>query len=338
MRQNPATWSKKVESNATLEQMSRSLFPALLALSLSAFAQDPKAFLGRWDFTVTPATGNPYPQWMELLEKDGQITGRVQPRGGGWRNIVSAKFDGPKLILNLGAANSKAPVFYWELSTTGKDQLSGLEKRGDATGPSLAGVRAPKLDRPMPKAWGPPQPLFNGKDLTGWEPIGNVANNKWKAINGELVNDNPEIPGQRNSGAANLKTTGKYQDFKLHIEVLCPEHGNSGIYLRGRYEIQVGTEGGAVPEKEMGAVYSHYAPPKDAPLNLGQWTSFDITLVGRHVTVYRDGKLYHQNVEIPGPTGGALDSHEAEPGPFFLQGDHHGVMKYRNITVSLPKK
>lgn len=318
--------------------MSRQFFVALLALSLSALAQDPKPFLGRWDFTVTPATGNPYPQWMELLEKDGQITGRVQPRGGGWRNIQGAKFDGGKLILALGAANAKAPALSWELTSTGKDKISGVEKRGDAQGPSLAGVRAPKLDRPMPKAWGAPQPIFNGKDLTGWEPIGNVANNKWKAVDGELVNDNPEIPGQRNSGAANIKTTGKYQDFKLHIEVLCPDHGNSGIYLRGRYEVQVGTEGGAVPEKEMGAVYSHYAPPKDAALNLGKWTSFDITFVGRRVTVVRDGKVYHDNVEIPGPTGGALDSNEAEPGPFFLQGDHHGIIKYRNITVSLPKK
>jgi hypothetical protein len=312
--------------------------PVILLSFSSALAQDPKAFLGRWDFTATPATGSPYPQWMELLEKNGQIIGRVQPRGGGWRNIEGAKFEGDKLILNLGAPNAKMPTFYWELSSAGQDKITGVEKRGVGQGPTLAGVRAPKLDRPMPKAWGPPQPIFNGKDLSGWEPIGNVANNKWKAVDGELVNDNPEIPGQRNSGAANLKTTGKYQDFKLHIEVLCPDQGNSGIYLRGRYEIQVGTEGGKVPEKEMGAVYSHYAPPKDVPLNLGKWTSFDITFVGRHVTVLRDGKVYHDNVEIPGPTGGALDSHESEPGPFFLQGDHHGIIKYRNITVSLPKK
>ena len=182
------------------------------------------------------------------------------------------------------------------------------------------GVRAPKLDRPMPKKWTKPRPLFNGKDLTGWEPIGNVDNNKWVARDGELVNDNPEVHGQRGPGAANLKTTEKFQDFKLHIEVDCPEHGNSGIYLRGRYEIQVGTEGGSQPSHEMGAVYSHYPPPEGAELGLGKWTAFDITLVGRHVTVVRDGKMYHDNVEIPGPTGGALDSNEAEPGPFLPAG------------------
>jgi hypothetical protein len=189
----------------------------------------------------------------------------------------------------------------------------------------------------MPKAWSEPRALFNGNDLTGWEPIGNVNNNRWVARDGELVNDNPPTPGHRGPGAANLKSTEKFQDFKLHIEVNCPEGGNSGIYLRGRYEVQVGTEGGKRPTHEMGAIYSHYPPPPEAELGLGKWTSFDITLVGRRVTVLRDGKMYHDNVEIPGPTGGALDSNEGEPGPFFLQGDHHGVIRYRNITVSVPK-
>lgn len=310
----------------------KSLLLLLATLPGLALAQDPKTFLGRWDFTVTPATGKPYPQWMELVEKDGQIQGRVQPRGGGWRRILSAKADSGKMVIALTAA------LRWELTSPGPDQITGIEKRGDADGPKLAGVRAPKLDRPMPKSWAKAEPIFNGKDLTGWEPIGNVANNKWVARDGELVNDNPEVPGVRNPGAANLKTIPKFQDFKLHIEVNCPPTGNSGIYLRGRYEIQIGTEGGKLPDHEMGAVYSHYPPPAGAELGLGKWTAFDITFVGRHVTVLRDGNMYHDHVEIPGPTGGALDSNESEPGPFFLQGDHHGVIRYRNITVALPRK
>jgi hypothetical protein len=316
--------------------MIRVLIVALSAVAI-ACAQDTKAFLGRWDIAVTPASGNPYPQWMELEQQDGKIVGRVQPRGGGWRKILGATVDSGKLTIAVSAATERGPAVNWEMATSGKDKLTGVEKRGDAAGPTLVAVRAPELNRPMPKAWSAPQPIFNGKDLTGWEPIGNVKNNKWIARDGELVNDNPEVPGVRNPGAANLKTTAKFQDFKLHIEVNCPETGNSGIYLRGRYEIQVGTEGGKLPDHEMGAVYSHYPPPAGAELGLGKWTSFDITLVGRRVTVLRDGKMYHDNVEIPGPTGGALDSNEAEPGPFFLQGDHHGVIRYRNITVSIPK-
>jgi hypothetical protein len=157
------------------------------------------------------------------------------------------------------------------------------------------------------------------------------------ARDGELVNDNPVVEGQRGPGAANIKTTQKWQDFKAHFEVNCPEHGNSGFYLRGRYEIQIGTEGGLIPSHEMGAVYSHFAPAGNIGNKLGEWTTFDVTFVGRYLTVLRDGIKIHDNVEIPGPTGGALDSNESEPGPFFLQGDHQGVIRYRNITISVPK-
>ncbi|QHS53414.1 DUF1080 domain-containing protein [Edaphobacter sp. 12200R-103] len=315
------------------------LFAPILAVALvsTVAAQDAKKFLGRWDMTVTPATGQPYPQWMELTESAGKIEGKVQPRGGAWHAITGASVEAGKLVVDLGPERSGSEVT-WVLTEPGSGKLTGVEKHGDTDGPTLAGVKAPLLDRPMPKEWTKPRALFDGKDLKGWEPIGNVENNKWVARDGELVNDNPEVPGQKNHGAANIKTTEKFQDFKLHIEVNCPEGGNSGIYLRGRYELQVGTEGGKLPSHEMGAIYSWYPPPAGAKNDLGKWTSYDVTLVGRHVTVLRDGKMYHDNVELPGPTGGALDSNEAEPGPFYLQGDHHGVIRYRNITISVPKK
>ena len=310
--------------------------PIILAVLAATASAQKSPFAGRWDLTLTPQTGNPYPQWMEITEKGGKLEGRFQPRGGAWLPLVAAKVDGGHLILTLNEATATRPATTWDL-TAADDKLTGVEKRGETAGPSIAGVRAPELKRPMPKAWTTPVAIFNGKDLTGWEPIGNVNNNKWVARNGELVNDNPVVEGQRGPGAANIKTTQKWQDFKLHIEVNCPEHGNSGIYLRGRYEIQVGTEGGSQPTHEMGAVYSYYPAGGHLGLKLGEWTAFDITFVGRHVTVIRDGVKIHDNVEIPGPTGGALDSNEGEPGPFFLQGDHQGVIRYRNITVSVPK-
>jgi hypothetical protein len=319
---------------------SKILLASLLAAAAvsTVSAQDSKPFLGRWDLTVTPASGKSYAQWIELKENGGKLEGRVQPRGGAWHPIAGAHMQSDKLIVDLGDSGT-GPAMSWELSAPASGKLNGIEKRGDAAdGLTIAGAKAPSLDRPMPKQWTKPRPLFDGKDLNGWEPIGNVENNKWIARNGELVNDNPETPGRRGPGAANIKTTEKFQDFKLHIEVNCPEGGNSGIYLRGRYELQVGTEGGKLPTHEMGAIYSHYPPPEGSELGLGKWTTFDVTLVGRHVTVLRDGKMYHDNVEIPGPTGGALDSDEAAPGPFFLQGDHHGVIAYRNITISVPKQ
>jgi Domain of Unknown Function (DUF1080) len=331
--------------NVTLKHVKMKILSASIlatALASTVAAQDTKAFLGRWDMTVTPATGKPYPQWMELTDNGGKIEGRVQPRGGAWHPIAGAHMQSGKLIVDFGQAgpgSGASPAISWELKSPSAGKLTGTEKRGDdADGIMLAGVKAPALDRPMPKEWTKPRPLFDGKDLAGWEPIGNVDNNKWVARNGELVNDNPEVPGQTTHGAANIMTTEKFQDFKLHIEVNCPEGGNSGIYLRGRYELQVGTEGGKLPSHEMGAIYSWYPPPAGSENGLGRWTTYDVILVGRHVTVLRDGKMYHDNVEIPGPTGGALDSNEAEPGPFYLQGDHHGVIAYRNITISVPKK
>jgi len=317
-----------------------SLFVSLCvsAFAPAALAQDAKAFLGRWDLTTTPATGNPFPQFLELTDNGGKLGGRVQPRGGGWHEITDAHMAGDKLVVVVSDARATTPVT-WELTAPNGGKFTAVEKRGDAAdGVTVAGAKAPTLDRPMPKKWSKPRPLFDGKDLNGWEPIGAVDNNKWVARDGELVNDNPEVPGQKIKPAANIKTTAKFQDFKLHIEVNCPEGGNSGIYLRGRYELQVGTEGGKLPSHEMGAIYSYYPPPAGSELGLGKWTTYDVTLVGRHVTVLRDGKVYHDNVEIPGPTGGALDSNEAEPGSFYLQGDHHGVIQYRNITISEPVK
>lgn len=314
------------------------LFASILATALAStlVAQVPSKFLGRWDMTVTPVTGTPYPQWMELTDHNGKIEGRLQPRGGAWHPIVGAHMQSGKLIVDVGPAGAGSEL-NWQLTSPSAGKITGVEKRGDTTGPMLAGVKAPLLDRPMPKHWTKPRPLFDGKDLKGWEPVENLDNNKWVARNGELINYNPEVPGEPMRPAANIRTVEKFQDFKLHIEVNCPEGGNSGIYLRGRYELQVGTEGGKIPSHEMGAIYSWYPPPAGAKNDLGRWTTFDVTLVGRHVTVLRDGRMYHDNVELPGPTGGALDSNEALPGPFYLQGDHHGVIQYRNITISVPQ-
>ena len=305
----------------------------LLALGLPAFAQSGKAFLGRWDLALTNSRGS-WPQWMELVQKGDALDGRIQPRGGAVRPIVAAKMEGDHLLITVSAAG-RGPEVDWDLTVAG-DKISGVQKQGDNSDTKIAGVRAPELKRPMPKSWTAPEALFNGKDLTGWEPNSNAANNHWAAKDGELVNE------QR---GANLRTTRTFQDFKLHVEVNCPntlpdgktQLCNSGIYLRGRDEIQVGSEGGKEPTHEMGALYGFIAPAVDMPLGAGEWQTYDITLVGRDLTVVRNGKTIHNHVQIPGITGGALDSNEAEPGPIFFQGDHDPGMRYRNITISLPK-
>ena len=129
-------------------------------------------------------------------------------------------------------------------------------------------------------------------------------------------------------------TEAKFQDFQLHVEVMVPEGSNSGIYLRGRYEVQVQDDHGKEPHaRGMGGIYGQVTPVENAALPAGEWQSFDITLVGRTVTVVLNGKTIIDGQEIPGITGGALDSREAEPGPIFLQGDH-GRILYRNLVLT----
>ena len=296
------------------------LTAALLTIGLAQNSKNP--FLGRWDITVTTSRDT-YPDWMEVSEKDGRLAALVQPRSGGARPASEVKLDGNRLMVTMGGGRGAATV--WELTANG-DSLSGAAKRGDTEQGKIAAVRAPVLNRPMPKAWSDPEPIFNGKDLTGWEPIGNAANH-WVAKDGELINL---------EHGANLKSTRKFDDFKLHIEYNCPKEGNSGIYLRGRYEVQVEYQEVDANDKfhGMGAIYSFVAPSVDLPRKPGTWESFDITLVGRRLTIVRNGVKTIDDQEIPGITGGALDSQEGEPGPFYFQGDHTGDMRYRNITIS----
>ena len=304
-------------------------FSTLLLLasisSVPALSQN-NPFIGRWDITVSSANGS-YPDWMEVTDKNGKLDARVQPRGGSVHPVASAKMEGSHLVMVVSPGTNRGPEVVWDLTAEGK-RLSGTQKRGDSTA-QLACVRAPELKRPMPKAWTDPEPLFNGKDLTGWEPD-KPAVNHWVAEDGVLLNQ---------SHGANLRSTRKFDDFKLHIEYSCPEDGNSGVYLRGRYEIQVEYEPAGTEDKfhSMGAIYGFLAPSVELPRKPGQWESFDVTLVGRNVTIARDGVTIIDHQEIPGITGGAIDSNEGEPGPFYFQGDHTGGMKYRNITVQVPK-
>jgi hypothetical protein len=293
----------------------------LLATATLAQKSD-NPFLGRWDLNVTPPTGAAYPDWIEVTLTGGALAARIQPWGGGAFVAEGVQMDGARLIVTARQGTR------WELSMDG-GKLVGSIKRGETDQGKIAGVRAPALDRPMPKAWTNPEPIFNGKDLTGWEPIGTNPNH-WTVKNGELVNE---------EHGANLRTTRNFQDFKLHIEYNCPDKGNSGVYLRGRYEVQVEYEDVDANDRlhSMGTIYSFVPAAVELPRKPGTWEGFDITLVGRHVTIIRNGVKTIDNQEIPSITGGALDSNEGEPGPFYLQGDHTGGMLYRNITAQLPK-
>jgi hypothetical protein len=299
---------------------------AAAAVMVPASAQS-SPFVGRWDFNIT-TPGGMRASWLGVAEKDGKLTVWYQPTGGNVYEVKDFHVDGSHLILTVAPATGTRPALIWVLDAAG-GKLRGEQKRGESS-VQLTGIKAPELRRSEPKAWTDPEPLFNGKNLDGWEPIGNPAGSHWEVIDGLLVNQ---------SHGDNLKSTRQFNDLKVHFEVNCPQGGNSGFYLRGRYEVQIEYEPLAEnpPERRIGSIYGRIAPKPELPRTPGNWETFDVTLVGRMVTVVRNGTTTIDHREIEGITGGALDANEAEPGPFYIQGDHTGGLKFRNITVAVPK-
>jgi hypothetical protein len=306
------------------------LAASLLATFAPLFAEASAGpFLGRWNFNIS-TPGGIRASWLGVSEKNGNVEVWFQPTGGNVYLVKDFKIDGSRFTMTLSPASGNRPALTWELEATGKDRLTGNQRRGESS-TALSGVRAPELKRAAPKKWSTPEPLFNGKNLDGWEPVGNPANSHWTVKDGLLVN---EVKG------ANLKTVRTFDDFRLHFEVNCPERTNSGMYLRGRYEVQLENEpeGSEPPERGMGSIYGRIAPVGKMARKPGEWETFDITLVGRTVTIVRNGVTIVDRQEIEGITGGALDANEGEPGPFYIQGDHAGGLKFRNITVSVPQR
>jgi Domain of Unknown Function (DUF1080) len=284
---------------------------------------DPRSpFSGRWDLSIMTSKGA-YPAWMEFADEDGTPAVRMVGRTGSVHAVREAKVEGGRLTF-IDPTSSRM----WQMTVKDR-KLSGQAPDGQ-----LVGVPAPSLkydvNRNAPVAWSTPEPLFDGRDLDGWVPD-NPAANHWIAENGEL---------QNSQAGANIRTTRKFGDFKLHIEYNCPRGGNSGVYLRGRYEVQVEYEPASKNDAfhGMGSIYGFIPPATVVDPRPGHWEGYDVTLVGRTVTVVRDGVLIIDNAEIPGITGGALDSHEGEPGPIYLQGDHTGGLKFRNINISVRQR
>jgi hypothetical protein len=202
------------------------------------------------------------------------------------------------------------------------DMLKGAMTFPNGKTYQWTGKRAPLLHRDKKPVWGKPIHLFDGTNLNQWHATGK---NQWEAESGLLRSPH---------SGSNLVTNQTFKDFKLHIEFRFPAESNSGVYLRGRYEVQI--EDGDEPEpdnNQMGAIYGFLAPSEPLPRIPGKWQSYDITLIGRMVTVVANGKTIICNREIPGITGGAIDSDEGTPGPILLQGDH-GPIDYRNIIIT----
>ena len=194
---------------------------------------------------------------------------------------------------------------------------------------SYVGVRAPSLKRKIQPVWSKPISLFNGVNLEGWHATGI---NQWIVDSG-FLRSQLRSPQK----GSNLETDKTFNDFKLHIEFRYPPRSNSGIYLRGRYEVQIEDLGGEEPVKnEWGSIYGFIEPSERVAKGPGEWQYFDITLVGRMVTIVANGITIVCNQEIRGITGGAIDSNEGEPGPILIQGDHDPI-DIRNVILTPAK-
>ncbi len=285
------------------------------------------AFLGRWDLTLK-APDHDYPSWLELEEEGGQLKAQMVGRWGNARPLPKAALsDGQLTFVSPKEEEGSKTDLVFQGKLTGKT-LSGTVNGPDGKTWQWVGVMAPALLKTGTPAWGEPIQLFNGKDLTGWTMSGSGAP-VWSAHDGTIVS-----PGH----GSELVSNAKFQDFKLHIEFNCGTDSNSGVYLRGRYEVQIETESQAEPPSHhTGGVYGFLAPSPELPRSPDVWQTFDITLIGRRVTVVQNGTTIIDNQEIPGITGGAVDSYEGAPGPIYLQGSEKGHVAFRNILVTPAK-
>jgi Domain of Unknown Function (DUF1080) len=282
-------------------------------------------FLGRWDLTLK-APDREYPSWLELSEEGGQLRAQMVGRWGNARPLPKVSIsDGHITFVSPKEEEDAKADMVFEGTLTGS-QLSGTAAGPDGAVWTWTGRRAPALKRTGTVQWGKPIPLFNRESLAGWRMSPANSSKVWKVEDGLLITpgNGPELINDR-----------KFEDFKLHVEFNCAENSNSGIYLRGRYEVQVETDSiEEPPSHHMGGVYGFLAPSPELPRKPGAWQTYDITLIGRRVTVVQNGQTIIDNKEIPGITGGALDSHEELPGPIYLQGSEKGRVAYRSIVIT----
>ena len=330
------------------------LVAMFLGFNLQSFAQEPSVepFLGSWALTLDYENSNA--GWLEVRQEDGYLDSDLLWRGGSVTPVNYTMVNEGQLILVNGRdvvrkrdeeqnpVRTTHPVNWFQVTKSGEDQLEGWAYFPNRDGIGVEAVtftgkkippggEAPRLRKIK---YGDPIELFNGSDLQGWELTDKHAASGWKVENGVMVNDPTQTPGEEHVHFGNLRTVDAYEDFNLKLEVSIPSGSNSGVYLRGIYEVQVfDSYGKELDPHNMGALYSRITPLVAAEKPAGEWQQLDITLYQRYLTVVLNGKTIIDNQPVRGVTGGALTSDEFSPGPIYLQGDH-GQVSYRNIVLT----
>jgi len=314
----------------------------LIAARLAGAAESSNPFLGHWALTIPGGAAG----WLGVTESQGNLSASVLWGGGSVLPVAEARLAGDTLVLirRSGGGRGNTPgVITTETITAkiGGDHLRLTTVKSRPNQPEFdkaefTGKRTPPPPPPPDLSkvkLGAPIKLFNGQNLDGWKLTNPRAANGWSVKDGVVSNNPVQEQGQPRKSYGNLRTEQEFEDFNLTLEVNVAPRGNSGIYLRGIYEIQVAdTFGRPVDSHNMGAIYSRITPSEAAEKPAGEWQTMDVTLVDRHVTVVLNGKKIIDNKPILGCTGGALWSDPFKPGPIYLQGDHT-VASFRNMTL-----
>ena len=269
----------------------------LLCVGLLSAADDPPAkseaaLIGRWDLTVQSPDGA-YPSWLEIRRSGRRtLVGSYVGRFGSARPIA-------KIELVEGHMSFTVPP-QWEqrkddVRFAGRlegETLSGETTDDEGRKVNWTGRRAPSLKRTAAPSWGEPIELFSGKDLAGWKPRNPGSKSGWTVRDGVLVN---AVAGN------DLLTERKFTDFQLHAEFRYPKGSNSGVYLRGRYEVQIEDNHGLEPDSHyIGGVYGFLTPSINAAKSAGEWQSLDVTLVGRRGDHRAEWRAHHRSADHPG--------------------------------------
>jgi hypothetical protein len=297
------------------------------ALAAQAPAKTPTAddYAGRWNVKITDAEDTFAGGGFQITKKGGVLSGGVVWRWGSYLPAKSVEVKDGALVIVREENPGKKDTF--------EARLEGEALKGKVTYPDgkihhFEGRRAPLLLSKKAPVWGAPVTLFDGKTLAGWKLRDPKKKNGWAVVNGDLA----VVESKDN---ADLVSEQAFQDMKLHIEFNVDPKSNSGVYLRGRYEIQILDN----PDQKMaldshgcGGVYSRLSPKEDATKPAGEWQAYDIEIVGRQIGVTLNGKKIVQGI-LDGITGGAINPFEGEPGPLMLQGDH-GKVRFRNVVLT----
>ncbi len=298
---------------------------AVLAAVAATNARQQNQYLGRWNLTGTGENSN-YVYWLELKDEGGQLTGMFLNRGGSPVKLGTVKVDNGELMFAMPPGRDNAPSPEYHAKLQGEKLVGSVQLPNRKV--DFVGVRPPKwpnADANAPHKFGKSVELFDGKSMDSWDVQDKSKPMGWTVEDGVMTNKPP---------ANNLVSKQKFQDFKIHAEYKLAEHSNSGIYMRGRYELQVLDDYGKPPEEHSHmSVYAWHAPLVNASKPVGEWQTMDATVAANKVTVVLNGQKVQDNATFEAITGGALDANELEPGPIMLQGDHEKVW-YRKVTVT----